>query len=175
MDLAKTHPITPDSSPATSSYRFAAGRLAQNSENSGVGSWQGVERVLRYLEVTQSLGRMYTSSVSDGQLKAYSDTDWSNCVETRKSTRRYVLEVNGAAVSWCSCKQTEVAATSCEAKYIATIDIWKEAVWLRRPLTDVLNLRCDATIAVACDNDGTVLRIRKESIARQNKVIDVAF
>ena len=48
-----------------------------------------------------------------------------------KSQTRYVFILNGGAVSWCISKQSVVAGSTCEAKYIAASKAAHEGVWIR--------------------------------------------
>ena len=41
----------------------------------------------------------------------------------------YIL--NGGAVSWCSCKQSVVAGSTCEAVYMAASEAAQEAIWVK--------------------------------------------
>lgn len=73
--------------------------------------------LLRYLKGTPSQGLFYASEC-EYQLKAYSDTDWGNCADTRKSSG-YCIFLGTSLVSWKAKKQTTVSRSSVEAKYRA--------------------------------------------------------
>ena len=45
--------------------------------------------------------------------------------------------LNGGAVSWKSSKQSTVADSATEAEYIAASDVAKEAVWIKKFITDL--------------------------------------
>ena len=78
-------------------------------------------------------------------------------------------------MSWSSRKQTVVATSSCEAEYIALCEACKEASWLRLIVADVLGLKKDPTLPLACDNDGTIAFSHNQSINRRNKHTDIAY
>ena len=58
------------------------------------------------------------------EVVGYSDSDFSGCVDSRKSTSRYIFLFVGGAVSWKSNKQTLTEFVSC---FKATT----HGVWLR--------------------------------------------
>ena len=52
-------------------------------------------------------------------VKGYVDASFDTDLDDSKSQTEYVYILNGGAVSWCSCKQSVVAGSTCEAEYIA--------------------------------------------------------
>ena len=78
-------------------------------------------------------------------------------------------------MSWSSRRQTVVATSSCEAEYIALCEACKEASWLRLIVADVLGLKKDPSLPLACDNDGTIAFSHNQSINRRNKHIGIAY
>lgn len=154
---------------------FTVGRLAQSCEQPRQSDWNAVKRVLRYVQGTKNVSLKYVGSADKPSISGYSDADWAGCVKSRKSTSGYVFMLCGGAVSWCSRKQSVLAASSCEAEYIALTETCKEAAWLRRMIADVLGLDNDPTLNVSCDNDGTIASAHNESINRRNKHIDIAY
>ncbi|KMQ87251.1 rna-dependent dna polymerase [Lasius niger] len=97
--------------------------------------WNAGKRVLRYLAGTTDIGIMYGRDRST-KLVAYSDADWANCVNTRRSTSGVVL-LNGGPVTWFSRKQGVVATSTTDAEYVAAHDAGKEIVWARRLLKKI--------------------------------------
>jgi hypothetical protein len=60
----------------------------------------------------------------------YSDADWGNCVDTRKSISGYVSKLSSGAVTWSSKKQPTVAKSTMEAEYLALAAATGEVVWI---------------------------------------------
>jgi hypothetical protein len=58
-------------------------------------------------------------------------------------------------VSWCCKKQSFVALSTIEVEYIALSVLVREAVWLRKLLTNLFNHEMDPTI-IHCDNQSCV-------------------
>ena len=79
------------------------------------------KRILRYVEGTLDLGILYPYSQKniEGEVFGYSDSDWCGDKDDRKNTAGYVFKFGTSPISWCSKKQSVVALSTCEAKYIA--------------------------------------------------------
>src|SRR5437773_1712375 len=100
-------------------------RFLSNPTNAHHGA---AKQVIRYLRPTQNYGLCYEGILL--KASAYSDSDWANDKDTRRSISRFVFNLNGAAVSWKSRRQSAVALSSMEAEYIAYAEAAKEAIWL---------------------------------------------
>jgi len=135
--------------------------------------WLAVKRVLRYVHGTSNMGLLYDLKEGTG-VYGYSDSDWAGDVGDRKSTSAYVFMMSNAAISWCSRKQSIVATSSCEAEYVALSMTCKEAVWLKRLLSDI-PIQCDLTkgMRVFTDSQSAMKLGTNESINRRNKHIDI--
>jgi len=90
-----------------------------------------------YLKEAEDLSLQYSGDAQP-QLTRYSDADFANDVDTRRSTTGHVFIMSGGAVSWLSNKQTTVALSTNEAKYyVAVSSAAQEAIHLRRLLADL--------------------------------------
>ena len=69
----------------------------------------------------------------------FSDADWADDVNDRKSTSGYLFMLSGAPVSWKTKKQICVALSTAVAKYIALATAIQEVTWLRQLLKDLQN------------------------------------
>ena len=107
-------------------------RFLSNPTNAHHGA---AKRVLRYLRPTQNYGLGYEGMLP--KASAYSDSDWANDRDTRRSVSGFLFSLNGAAVSWKSRRQSAVALSSTEAEYIAYAEAAKEAIWLQRLLIEI--------------------------------------
>ena len=58
-------------------------------------------------------------------------------------------------ISWASKKQDSIAQSSAEAEYIVASDACKEAVWLRKLISDMFKGKLDSTI-IHCDNQSCI-------------------
>ena len=62
----------------------------------------------------------------------YSDVDWASDLDECKSTSRYTFLLNNGAISWRSKKQTCIALSTMETRFIACSAAVQKAIWLRR-------------------------------------------
>eukprot|EP00253_Pinus_taeda_P027234 PITA_27234 len=92
-----------------------------------------VKQVFRYLCGTSDYilcyqGRPRLDRVLD--IRVIADADWAEDLDQRRSTSGYVLKLFGGVVSWMINKQSVVAKSTTEAKYMVSNHASKEVVWL---------------------------------------------
>ena len=154
---------------------FAVGQLAQAAQDPDARHESGVKRILRYLQGTTSYGIHYAKSGAEQiTLQGYSDSDWAGCTKTRKSVSGWIFMLCGAAISWQSKKQSVVAMSSCEAEYIALSSCAREAVWLRRLLSD-LGEPQDESTRISVDNTSAIALARNPEFHARTKHIQLHY
>ncbi|XP_050207390.1 uncharacterized protein LOC126656813 [Mercurialis annua] len=77
---------------------------------------QSAMTVLRYLKGSPGQG-IYFSSTAILQMRAYCDSDWTGCPETRRFLTGYCIFLASSLISWKSKKQQVVSRNSTEAEY----------------------------------------------------------
>ena len=107
---------------------FAVNIVSAFNSNPGMPHWTAAKRILRYLKGTKELKLTYQKS-EDPEFLGYSDSDYANDRDTRKSITGYVFTKAGGAVSWASKKQITVASSTTEAEYMALAAAAQEATW----------------------------------------------
>ncbi|KAA0062603.1 gag/pol protein [Cucumis melo var. makuwa] len=135
--------------------RDQVGMVSKYQSNPGHDHWTTVKNILKYLRRIKDYMLVY--GTKDLILTRYTDFDFQTNKDARKSTSRSVFTLNGGAVVWRSVKQTCIADSTMEAKCVAAWEAAKEAVWLRKFLTDlkiVPNMHLPITLY--CDNSGAV-------------------
>jgi hypothetical protein len=73
---------------------------------------------VRYLQGTKDYVLTYRHT-DHLEVVGYSDSNFAGCIDSRKSTSRYIFLLAGGAISWRSSKQTIVATSTMEAEFIA--------------------------------------------------------
>ena len=94
--------------------------------NPGREHWTVVKHILKYLRRTRDYMLVYHGDEL-APIK-YTDSDFQSNADLRKSTYGYVFALGGAAISWRSIKQSCIADSTTEAKYVAASEVAKEAV-----------------------------------------------
>jgi hypothetical protein len=107
------------------------------------------------------------------QLARYTDSDWANDPNRRRSISGYLFTLGSGVISWSSKKQQTVAASSCEAEYMVMSHCAKEALWLRN-LLSCLGLPQNKATTLFCDIMGTITLTKDASFHARSKHIDVA-
>jgi hypothetical protein len=102
-------------------------------ENPGNHHWVAVKRILRYLKGTINHALQYTGKLKPNEkvnITVYSDSDWAEDKDDRKSISGFVVKLAGGPISWQSKKQPTRAMSSCEAEFISLTEATKEVLWL---------------------------------------------
>ena len=84
-----------------------------------------------------------------------------------------MFTLGGGAISWRSIKQSSIADSTMEAKYIAASEAAKEAVWLNFFLLDLdVVPSVQSAITLYCDNSGAVANTKKPRSDKRGKHIE---
>jgi hypothetical protein len=127
--------------------------------------------VLRYLKGTIHLGVSYSATPSP--LQGYCDSDYAGDLVGRKSTTGWVWLMNGGPISWQSKLQSVVAQSTCEAEYYGAGSVTKEALWLRKTLSDFG--QPVPVLPIFTDNQASLSLLKNGAISPASKHIDVVF
>ncbi|TYK22912.1 gag/pol protein [Cucumis melo var. makuwa] len=97
--------------------------------------------------------------------------------DARKSTSGSVFTLNGGAVVWRSIKQSCIVDSTMEAEYVAACEAAKEAVWLKKFLTDLevvpnmyLSITYTVTIVVQLQIHENLKVINEESTLNERTI-----
>jgi hypothetical protein len=134
---------------------------------------QAAKRALRYLKGTVNYGIHYKKG-GDGELLAFTDSDYAGDMEDRKSTSGYVFLMSSSAVSWCSKKQPIVTLSTTEAEFVAAAVCACQGVWMKRILKELGHSDGGCT-TVMCDNSSTIKLSKNPVMHGRSKHIDVRF
>jgi hypothetical protein len=73
--------------------------LADTRKNPGKPHWDGVKKALRYLQGTKGLMLMYKKSDAPLEIVRYSDSNFTGCLDTEKSTSGYIFTLVNEVIS----------------------------------------------------------------------------
>jgi hypothetical protein len=112
-----------------------------------------VKHFLRYLVHTPYIGLWFPKG-SAIDLIGYIDSDYAKCKVDRKSTSGACQFLGRFLVSWSSKKQTYIALSTVEAKYVAAGQCCVQLLWMRQTLRDFgYNM---SKVTLLCDNESAI-------------------
>ncbi|XP_019163069.1 PREDICTED: uncharacterized protein LOC109159411 [Ipomoea nil] len=128
-------------------------------------------RVLRYIKGTLGQGLLYPAN-STLTLKAFSDSDWASCPETRRSVTGFCVFLGESLVSWRAKKQATVSKSSTEAEYRALASTACELQWIKFLLQDLL-VEVTAPAIIFCDNKSAIAISENSVFHERTKHIEI--
>ena len=135
--------------------------------------WLAAKQVMRYLQGTAQHELKYGwAGGQERPLHGYSDSDWGNDPNDRRSVTGWVFMLHDGAVSWQSRKQPTVALSSVEAEYMAATQSTREAVWWRTFLAE-LGMPDIAPTVVYSDSQGSIALSKNPEHHSRTKHIDI--
>ncbi|GJV35500.1 hypothetical protein Tco_1407977 [Tanacetum coccineum] len=122
-------------------------------------------------------------------LRAFADSDYAGCQDTRRSMSGSAQFLRDKLISWSLKKQKSTSISTIEAEYIALSRCCAQVLWMRSQLSDYvfkfnkIPLYCDnqSAIALCCNNvqhsRSKHIDIRHHFIKEQveNRVVEVYF
>jgi transposase InsO family protein len=150
-------------------------KLAQYSSDPRLEHWKALMQLLRYLATTADHGLVYDGHHDDGiepTLVGYTDSDWANDPDSRRSVTGYLFRMAGGAISWKSKRQPTVALSSTEAEYMAASEAAREAANWRTFLRE-LGFDMSEPTLILSDNQGSIALAKNPEHHARSKHIDV--
>jgi hypothetical protein len=82
--------------------------------------------------------------------------------------------ITSAMISWQSRKQSSISLSTTEAEYIAACFASCEAIWLRKLLTGLFDLKMEAT-TILCDNQSCIKMTENHVFHNRSKHIEIRY
>ncbi|KAL6324389.1 hypothetical protein AAG906_012993 [Vitis piasezkii] len=145
------------------------------SSNPSKDHWKAAKKVMRYLQGTKDYKLMYRRT-SNLEVVGYSDSDFAGCVDSRKSTSGYIFILAGGAISWKSVKQTMIATSTMEAKFISCFEATSHGVWLKSFISGLRVMdSISRPLSIYCDNSAAVFMAKNNKSGSRSKHIDIKY
>ena len=154
---------------------LAVSLVGRYQSNPGKEHWTAVKNILKYLKRTKDMFLVYGGD-EELVVKGYVDASFDTDLDDSKSQTGYVYILNGGAVSWCSCKQSVVAGSTCEAEYMAASEAAHEAIWVKEFITDLGVIpNASGPIKLFCDNTGAIALAKEPRFHKKTRHIKRRF
>ena len=101
---------------------------------------------------------MFYSKESNLSLAGFSDSDWADNADDRKSTIGGCFYIRANLVVWMSKKQNFVSLSTAKAKYIAAGSCCSQLLWMKKLLSDY-GISQD-TMIIYCHNSSILISLR---------------
>ena len=150
---------------------YSVSALSRFLDNPGTIHWEAAKRVFRYLAGTRDLTLTYGEERHE--LLGYTDANGASH-EHRHAISGLTYLIDGGAISWQSRKQELVTLSTAEAKYVAATHAAKEAIWLRRLISELFPFPPTPT-TLFCDNQAAIKLAINNNYHARTKHIDIHF
>jgi hypothetical protein len=151
---------------------YAVNKLSSYNAKPSEFHWKCAKRILKYLKLTAKFGLTFKPSKT-WNLTGYTDSDYANDLDTRKSTTGYIIQLNGSTISWNSKRQQTIATSTAESEYMALFETVRELVWCNKLINELV--KHTYTINLGCDNQSTIKLAKNPVMHQRTKHIDIKY
>ncbi|XP_073038056.1 secreted RxLR effector protein 161-like [Primulina eburnea] len=154
---------------------YVTGMLRRYLSNPGVEHWKSVKRVLQYLQRTKYYMLIYRR-LDQLEIIRYTDSDFSGCQDSMKSTSGYIYLLAGGAICWKSAKQSLIASSTMAAEFVACYEASNHGIWLQNFVTRLRIVEgIEKPLRLHCDNKSAVMYSNNSRNSMKPKHIDIEF
>ncbi|GLB33225.1 putative protein with domain of unknown function (DUF4219) [Lyophyllum shimeji] len=153
---------------------YAVQQLTQYVDSYTLTHWHAAIRLVRYLKGTRDL-KLHLGGQAPIAPVGFTDSDWANCLDTRRSVGGYAWNLGSGVISWAARKQKTVAASSCEAEYMAAFESAQECIWLRALLKGIGLDPTTTPTPICCDNTATISLSEDPLLHSRVKHVDIKY
>ena len=134
--------------------------MSRFQANLGEKHWEAMKCIFKHLRRTKALFLVYGEE--ELKLKGYIDSSFQSDPNDSKFTFGFFFTLNGGAVFGKSSNQTTTADSTAKVEYIAASDAAKEAVWLKKFITDLVVVPSILDpIHVLCEHNGAITQAKE--------------
>ena len=140
--------------------------------------FKALDRIWKYLNKYPNIGTYYLCNKSFLELLGYTDANWEEDINSRKSTSGFLFLVNNCIISWSSMLQKTVALSSCEAEYMAFKEAIKEILYLHNLVSyfnNFLNNNKTLIPKLLTDSESALKLANNPEFHKRSKHIDITY
>ncbi|KAJ3570525.1 hypothetical protein NP233_g4340 [Leucocoprinus birnbaumii] len=150
---------------------YVVSKLAQYLDCYCDAHWDTALQVAQYLYTTKDM-KLWLGGENPNCLIGFSDSSYTDCPDTHRSSMGYCFSLGSEVVSWSSRKQKTVSSSTTEAEYIAAGEATRESIWLHTHLSE-WKQPCNGATIMFCDNNSAITLTKDPIHQAWNKHIDV--
>ena len=120
---------------------YALSVASRYQSNPGEAHWVAAKNILKYFKRTKDKFLVYGGE-EELVVNGYTDASIQTDKDDFRLQSGFIFCLIGGAVSWKSSKQEMVADSTTEAEYIAASEAAKEAVWIRKFVSELGCTQC---------------------------------
>lgn len=130
---------------------------------------------MRYLQRTKDHMLTYRRS-NELEVIEYSDSDFTRCKDTRKSTSGFLYLLAGGAISWKSAKQSIIVTSTMEAEFIACFEAMVQGLWLQKFIAELKIVNSTLRpLTIYCDNSATIFYSKNDKYSKGTKHMELSI
>ena len=133
------------------------------------------KHVMKYLAGSTKHKFVFNGKLTVSELIAFTDSDWASDKDNRRSQTGYFIKITDAVVVWNSHKQTTIALSSTEAKYMALCNCCKQVIWVQNLFNKLGVKFVNHTTSLIGDNQGSLFIASNPIADKQTKHNDIHF
>lgn len=126
-----------------------------------------------YLQYTRDMG-LHIRRSSSSLVSAFTDSNWADCSDDRRSTSGFAVYFGVNLISWSSQKQHTVSRSSTESEYKGLANATAEVVWIQSLLKE-LGVFHKRPPSLWCDNLDTTYLSANPVFHARTKHIEIDF
>ncbi|XP_047320412.1 secreted RxLR effector protein 161-like [Impatiens glandulifera] len=139
---------------------YALSATSRYQSNPDESHWITVKNILKYLRRTKDKFLIYGGH--ELEISGYTNDSFHTDKDDSKSQSNFVFIINGGAVNWKSSKQATTADSKTEAEYIAASEATKEAIWIKKFITELEVVpSIENPIKLYCDNNRAIAQTKE--------------
>jgi hypothetical protein len=120
---------------------------------------------------------MFTFKMSDNlEVIGYSNSDFSGCIDNKKSISCYIFMLVEGLISWKNAKQSIIASSNIQVEFVACYEATGQAVWMKNFILRLQVIDCIAKpLTLLCNNEAAVFFSKNNKSRGASKWIDIKY